>query len=243
MKPNDPDMPSLNSPAMKPWLHALLEKELVTPQGSSSVVSVQFAPSINEIHSSNMDLQITPVMPSFFEPTTVRYETEMEPLAPALRPLPTVASKPPMFFIIEGHSKVKTYTSQDNDTAKVHEPKIIPIGGKDDPVIHHMVLADDKTNIPLEVKHLHTHPTTTKKPKKSSTKNSGVMSNLLSLLDSSFDKILSDDLPAKNATVEKPLVDNNSTINNEIINEQIKLEVNNDVKQTNKQNVTTTDHT
>lgn len=90
---------------------------------------------------------------------------------------PETPLRGPMYLIIEGHSKVKTYGKDELDP---HKPKIVPIIPKREPVIR---IADpnEKRGTPetFQVRHLHTKPietTTFKIPIKTTTANSSISS-------------------------------------------------------------------
>lgn len=87
----------------------------------------------------------------------------------------------PMYLIIEGHSKVKTYGLRDEEAK--HIPKMVPVKSKNNPVIKHVVSEDDN-GTEIIVKHLHQKQedkTIDEKPKLENIKST--MDNLLSFLD------------------------------------------------------------
>lgn len=100
----------------------------------------------------------------------------------------------PMYLIIEGHSKVKTYGGPSTSSGR-REPNFIPVQSTVDPVVVRVVNEDDGGK--YEVRHLHYKQPTpedqeaeTEKntpPTESKAKpNANKMSSLLSLLDTSF---------------------------------------------------------
>lgn len=107
---------------------------------------------------------------------------------------PRQPMKGPMYLIIEGHSKVKTY-GQNDKTAQKHEPKIVPVQQEDDPVIRHVV----SDNGPM-VKHLHAKKEELKKDKKmqKKSKEASSMGSLLSFIDSSLGDFLKDKVDEDN---------------------------------------------
>lgn len=87
----------------------------------------------------------------------------------------------PMYLIIEGHSKVKTYGLRDEEAK--HIPKMVPVKSKNNPVVKHVVSEDDN-GTEIIVKHLHQKQEDKKieeKPKLENKKST--MDNLLSFLD------------------------------------------------------------
>lgn len=102
----------------------------------------------------------------------------------------------PMYLIIEGHSKVKTYGGPSTSSGR-HEPKFVPVQSTVDPVVTRVVNEDDDGK--YEVRHLHYKQptpedseakteTVSASPDETNTKPYKVnkMSSLLSLLDTSF---------------------------------------------------------
>lgn len=88
----------------------------------------------------------------------------------------------PMYLIIEGHSKVKTYGLRDEEAK--HIPKMVPVKSKNNPVINHVVSEDDN-GTEIIVKHLHQKQDDKKIDDKSSKleNKKSTMDNLLSFLD------------------------------------------------------------
>ncbi|XP_055600337.1 uncharacterized protein LOC129749396 [Uranotaenia lowii] len=115
---------------------------------------------------------------------------------------PPAPPKGPLFVVIEGHSRVKTYGLNTNGTL-LQLPKMVPVVGSEDPVIRHVVHRDE-TGSAIEIPHVTMKPTTPKtmttttppppssstaKPLSSSEETSeerSAINSLLSLLDSSF---------------------------------------------------------
>lgn len=199
------------------WLHSLLQKEVThspmptatPPTPSTPHIIMSYSPTSFESHTMHTDnihnevkhhIEIQPmIMPmettTHFTPTTVpalsmttdelfsHYKQPVEPL------------KGPMYLIIQGHSKVKTYGPKPENITDKHVPKMVPVMATKDPVVSHVVSEDDNGNT-IGVMHLHKTKSTTVQPTKSSktkTKNklidkksSSTMDNLLSLLDTSF---------------------------------------------------------
>lgn len=183
-------------PPRKPWLHALLEKEVTKPTASNYVM--QPSKSVYESHPPPSLEPLNPVPSSTVRTTTSTTSTTSE--APYFQPtvLPEIISPTtdplfahydqpqgsvarPMYLIIEGHSKVKTYGQNDNSTVRKHIPKIVPIKAAEESIIKHVVSEDD-TGHAMEVMHLHT----TQPPTPSTTPSPSAMGDLLSLLDSSL---------------------------------------------------------
>ncbi|GAB0098457.1 hypothetical protein DMENIID0001_141940 [Sergentomyia squamirostris] len=181
------------------------------PHTTTSSVVMQKIPSIYESHHSTMILtQTTPsqamksVRPSHLNQIgqpTLRVETSTHfiPTAPPTPP-PTLTTDAyfshynqpqapipgPMYLIIEGHSKVKTYSSSDALDGK-HHANIIPIVSTEDPVIRRVINDDAPTGI----KHLHyKQPEVRRKPTPPA--KTSAMDSLLSLLDVSFGNFLTE---------------------------------------------------
>ncbi|XP_058451481.1 uncharacterized protein LOC131430480 [Malaya genurostris] len=98
--------------------------------------------------------------------------------------------KGPLYLIIEGHSKVKTYGLNNNNTLLI-PPKMVPVVGSANPVVRHVVNHDEAGD-EMEVPHVTIKPTTsttTARPLSSDEETSAEKSaidSLLGLLDSSF---------------------------------------------------------
>lgn len=183
------------------WVHTLLQKEITyQPETTTPQVILAYSPLIYEplspnlIHDSEALPSFTPKMEvhSFAEPTTQAPMTSTTTDSMFSRYHPVIAERSPMFLIIQGHSKVKTYGPDSGDSKKMekNEVKMVPVSAMDDPVVKHVV-SFDKNGSEIQVKHLHKLHTpapkirsTTQKPNKKSTNSA--MDSLLSLLDSSL---------------------------------------------------------
>ncbi|XP_062546302.1 uncharacterized protein LOC134212448 [Armigeres subalbatus] len=64
------------------------------------------------------------------------------PADPFLAHLQQAQPKAPLYLIIEGHSKVKTYGLNNNDTL-MQLPKMVPVVGAKDPIVRHVVNRDE----------------------------------------------------------------------------------------------------
>lgn len=188
-------VPSTTAPDRRaPWLQTLLQKEVQPVSTSPVEVVMSYSPTIFETHSTQVNeqtvasLQNKAIKPypiyetsTFFTPTTLppvtmttdeifsHYKQPLEPLSG------------PMYLIIQGHSKVKTYGQQNENITARHAPKLVPIVATKDPVITHVVNKDD-TGIAMNIPHVFEKNTIEKENKTSSS----AMDSLLSLLDTSF---------------------------------------------------------
>lgn len=194
----------------KPFLQSLLqhEQQNYSPKPYQSTVTnrtpIMTTTPTTKISSTTMKTTTTPAPPApAYHPMIVQ-SIEITTIAPISSPstifTPTVLppsmttdslfshykqpSQPltgPMYLIIEGHSKVKTYGLRDEEAK--HIPKIVPVKPKKNPVIKHVVSEDDNGTEVL-VKHLHQKQEDKKiaeKPKLENKKST--MDNLLSFLD------------------------------------------------------------
>lgn len=182
------------------WVHSLLQKEITyQPEMTTPQVVVAYHPHIYKpkspslIHDSEALPSATPDMAdiSFAEPTTPTPMTSTTTDAMYSR-YPVIPERSPMFLIIQGHSKVKTYGPDGGSgkNADKHEAKMVPVTVHDDPIVKHVVALDTNGN-EIQVKHLHKVHTPEPKPKTTSTKTNkkganSAMDSLLSLLDSSL---------------------------------------------------------
>lgn len=187
----------------KAWIQSLLQREVTSPP-TSTTPQVILAYSPQQNISPMIKIKERP-----FEQTTATYfitstpnptvttTTKAVPSSPATsRPL-LIPTRPPMYLIIQGHSKVKTY-GIDKDASKIvrNEPKMIPVGGNVDLIVKH--IADDVKDNIIQVKHLHKLHTT-QPPSKSKTTpapSKGLlnasMDSLFGLLNSSLGFALDD---------------------------------------------------
>lgn len=103
----------------------------------------------------------------------------------------------PMYLIIEGHSKVKTYGGPSSTAGTVsHAPKFVPVQSTVDPVVTRVVNEDADDGGKYEVRHLHYKQPTPEDLEAAAAAPSSdnnnrpieanKMSSLLSLLDTSF---------------------------------------------------------
>ncbi|KFB49634.1 AGAP007738-PA-like protein [Anopheles sinensis] len=116
---------------------------------------------------------------------------------------PTTPERWSPYLIIEGHSKVKTYGLNTNDTL-MQLPRMVPVASTKDPIVRHVVNRDPETGAEMGVTHLattrrppvyeihteRTRPANTGADKNTSTKGDGqkeasAVDTLLTLLDSS----------------------------------------------------------
>lgn len=116
---------------------------------------------------------------------------------PFLAHLQQAQPKAPLYLIIEGHSKVKTYGLNNNDTL-MQLPKMVPVVGSEDPIIRHVVNRDqtgDVVNIPRITMNPVMTTTMASDALSSSEETSeekSAVNSLLSLLGSSFGDYFSD---------------------------------------------------
>lgn len=208
----------------KPWIHALLQREVTKPAPSittTTTMSVEQSPNIFESHVTTVSAE-HPSSVQFYKP-----DTRNDNLAASIEPMwettthfsPTIPpttmttdelfshykqpERPlmgPMYLIIEGHSKVKTYGQQDGIIGRT-QPKIVPVASTVDPVIEHVVSKDEDGRT-FEVKHLHTKQeefTTLSSARlkansgAATNSTSSSMDSLLSLLDTSFGDYLNNE--------------------------------------------------
>lgn len=183
------------------WVHSLLQKEVThQPQSTTPQVVVAYSPHLfdptpakfNKV--SNVPDLIRTTEPNFFPTTpsttttttTSTTELPFSIFRPAILP-----SRAPLYLIIQGHSKVKTYGAENVDKVK-HEPaKMVPVTTNIDPIVKHVVSQDSKGN-EIQVKHLHKLQTPATKVKSTTPSafkkvvTHSPMESLLSLLDRSF---------------------------------------------------------
>lgn len=192
---------SLETPdSKKPWLQDLLHKEIQFPNTpfARPQIETSYSPSVFESHSTidehGQEIQKTPAQP-FISTNTIPTTTTITPTLSQdiiLDYKPTVETRGPTYMIIQGHSKVKTYSGHQpsaNVTVK-HSPKIVPVESIRDPIIKHVVSDDFKA----EKMHVMVNSTQTKSkaPFKKYSSNS-TMDGLLSLLDSSLGFLMNSD--------------------------------------------------
>lgn len=179
----------------RPWLQNLLQKE-VTYQAAPTTpqIVMAYSPPIFESHSTLAnDLHQYYVNP--IEATTYMPATTVSPITLTTDEIFSHYKQPieplhgPMYLIIQGHSKVKTYGGQQtmNETTK-HSPKMVPIEAVKHPVVKHVVSEDNHGNV-MKIAHTHKSPQTNeaKEPTLADKmKSNSTVDSLLSLLDSSF---------------------------------------------------------
>lgn len=177
----------------KPWIHALLQKEVTRPQ---TFVSMEQSPTVYESHTStDYTSSYQNGLDSMWEVTT-HFTPTIPPSTMTTDEIfshykqPEKAIHGPMYLIIQGHSKVKTYGQNVNGSVSI--PKIVPVSSTTDPVIKHVV-SDDEDVRTYEVKHLHKKqiiPSSIKldlkQNQETKTNTTSTMGSLLSLLDTSF---------------------------------------------------------
>lgn len=188
------------------WVHSLLQKEITYPvQQTTPQVILAYSPHIYESQSTKTttnSVDHSKVNTTMMEVTTATpITTTTPPLTSTSNAIysyqkqPALPVRRPMYLIIQGHSKVKTYGNNNNNGNKTekHEAKMVPVIPTDDPIVKHVVSLDSTVG-EFQVKHLHKsqvnevkHKTTTatsNKPTKN--KVTTPMVSLLSLLDSSL---------------------------------------------------------
>lgn len=196
---------SLEPVEKKPhWVHSLLQKEITYPvQQTTPQVILAYSPHIYDSHSAKATTNA--VDNHKFDATTMEVTTAIPTTTPTpTTPFDTIYSyhkqpplpvRRPMYLIIQGHSKVKTYGNNSNNGNKTqnHEPKMVPVVPTDDPIVQHVVSLDASVG-EFQVKHLHKSQATAVKAKTTSATSSKPAKNkvttpmvsLLSLLDSSL---------------------------------------------------------
>ncbi|XP_049278732.1 uncharacterized protein LOC125761555 [Anopheles funestus] len=116
------------------------------------------------------------------------------------------------YLIIEGHSKVKTYGLNTNDTL-MQLPRMVPVASTKDPIVRHVVNRDPETGAELRVTHIATkrppvyevHTEAGPRPVKNNDlvklqQDGGPINTLLTLLDeASYDDMLKVEGTAENA--------------------------------------------
>lgn len=194
----------------KPLLHTILRTETAAPftKIPSSAYTINYTESIYNPETINSMAAINNV----YQPTepTVRPFSMTTTLPPPAMTTDSMFShykqpeqpmRGPMYLIIEGHSKVKTYGLKNDDILERHLPKIRQISNNQDPVVRRIV---DETPVEYRVKHLHAPKKDPNKYfKRTDGKNSGAMSNLLTLLDTSFGNFLSNDSEGSDEDTEE----------------------------------------
>lgn len=187
---------SLETPdSKKPWLQDLLHKEIQFPSSGPQIVT-SYSPSVFESHvtitEDGQEIQkgaSSPTAETVSSPTPTTTPTLAQDIILDYKPM--VETRGPSYMIIQGHSKVKTYSGQQPSNATVtHTPKIVPVESMKDPIIKHVVSADfgaDKMHVLVNSTH---HKT--KSPLKKYASNS-TMDGLLSLLDSSLGFLMNSD--------------------------------------------------
>lgn len=186
-----------------PWVHSLLQKEVsFQPQATTPQIVVAYSPKVfnpkpaifnnilNEPQAAPFTL--TTEMPIPISTTTAPISTTTESIEASDYPFKSVIipTRAPLYLIIQGHSKVKTYGAENVDNAKAkHEPKMVPVTTNKDPVVKHVVSQDSRGN-EIQVKHLHKIQTPIAKVKSTTPSTKRVtnspVDSLLSLLDKSF---------------------------------------------------------
>lgn len=179
------------------WVQSLLQKEVtLQPQPTMPQVVVAYTPHVFEptpvkfskiTHPPELVTDIYVPSTSTAMPSTTTTDVPFSYFKPAIIP-----TRPPLYLIIQGHSKVKTYgiDSATNNSQANHEPKMVPVTTSKDPVVKHVV-SQDSNGHEIQVKHLHKLQTPAIKVKfttPSSVKKvtHSPMESLLSLLDKSF---------------------------------------------------------
>ncbi|ETN61883.1 hypothetical protein AND_006437 [Anopheles darlingi] len=110
---------------------------------------------------------------------------------------------PPLYLIIEGHSKVKTYGLNTNDTL-MQLPRMVPVASTKDPIVRHVVNQDPETGAAMAVTTqqavttklppVYRKPTARERNTAADQKAPDAVDTLLTLLDgASFGGILQDD--------------------------------------------------
>lgn len=181
------------------WVHSLLQKEITYPvQPTTPQVILAYSPHVYETQSTKVTNTIganhdhSTMNTATMEVTTVTPKPTSDAIF-SYHKQPALPVRRPMYLIIQGHSKVKTYGNNNgsgNKTEK-HEPKMVPVVAPDEPIVNHVV-AVDFNGYEFHVKHLHKSQTNEIKTKTTATSNRPTkkvltpMVGLLSLLDTSL---------------------------------------------------------
>lgn len=183
------------------WIQSLLqnEKEITyQPQSTTPQVIIAYSPNIYEStlsSSKNVKVQVplSDMANSFAEPsTTTPFPITTDSLFSHYKQPVNGPARGPMYLIIQGHSKVKTYGADHPETKQENkEPKMVPVTVKEEEIVRHVVANVGSDGSDLRVKHLHKLHTPDTKSKLRSTKPTkkavnSPMDSLLTLLDSSF---------------------------------------------------------
>jgi hypothetical protein len=171
-----------------------------TPSSTSPYMTYSTTPSTKYHHTMAASASTPKFLPTV-TPKTVHDSTTSTTLNPSMTTdslfshykQPNQPMRGPMYLIIQGHSKVKTYGLKNNDTVK-NLPKIVPIKVNEDPVIKHVV-NQDETGTEMTIKHLHTNREKTSGDQLVEVQQPSAMESLLSLLDTSFGNLLVDEEP------------------------------------------------
>ncbi|XP_035776517.1 mucin-5AC-like isoform X2 [Anopheles albimanus] len=73
--------------------------------------------------------------------------SQYQQLRPTVKP---AVERAPLYLIIEGHSKVKTYGLNTNDTL-MQLPRMVPVASSKDPIVRHVVNQDPETGAAMAV--------------------------------------------------------------------------------------------
>lgn len=174
------------------WVHSLLQKEITyQPPSTTPQVILAYSPKIYEPQSPSLIRNPEKFTLKMEESTTPTPMTSTTDATNSRFNYPVIAERVPMFLIIQGHSKVKTYGPDDSDKKpEKHEVKMVPVTVNEDPIVKHVVSLDTNGS-EIGVKHLHKLHTPEPKPKASLNRpnkkvTNSPMDSLLSLLDSSL---------------------------------------------------------
>lgn len=200
----------------RPWLQNLLQKEVTyhtpTVMPTTPQIVMSYSPPVFESHSTLTNDLPTQYQFNPFDSTTLSPVTTVAPITLTTDELfshykqPTEPLHGPMYLIIQGHSKVKTYGGQQTVNGTIrHSAKMVPVETSRDPVVTHVVSEEEDGNV-MKVAHMHKtsqnndakHQTSIDRKKTNSTVDS-----LLSLLDSSFMGFFMNDEPTKLSATKK----------------------------------------
>ncbi|XP_065356003.1 mucin-5AC [Calliphora vicina] len=164
-----PTMPSTTSTTQTVYITSTTQKQTTSTSPSPMYSST---PPTHTTHAPRTTTTLSPTRLLIPNTSNLAYRptvTSMKMTTDALFSHYNQPEKPlrgPMYLIIEGHSKVKTYGKDELDP---HKPKIVPIIPKREPVVR-MADPNEKRGTPetFLVKHLHTK--TTKPMETSATK-------------------------------------------------------------------------
>ncbi|KAI8119958.1 hypothetical protein CVS40_8706 [Lucilia cuprina] len=167
-----PTMPSTTSTTQTVYITSTTQKQTTTTTPPSPMYSSTPSTYTTTTHAPRTTTTLSPTRLLIPNTSNLAYRPTVAPVKMTTDSLFSHYNQPekplrgPMYLIIEGHSKVKTYGKDELDP---HKPKIVPVIPKREPVVR-MADPNEKRGTPetFQVKHLHTK--TTKPMETSATK-------------------------------------------------------------------------